>query len=123
MSFNVTFDEFAKPFRENFNNSLDFPASMDLCKHLILNEYRQLFMQQLTSSQQTSPQVLDCPRSKYYADVTDSRMQANVNEESRVRVLKALTFFFAFTSVLMISMYLFMYLLVESRLVKSYKKL
>lgn len=129
LSFNETFDKFSKPFRENFNNSLDFPASMDLCKHLIVNEYRQLFMEQLTvttqqvNSQQRNPQVLDCPRSNYYADVTDSRMQANVNEESKVRVLKALTFFFLFTSVLMISMYLFMYLLVESRLVKSYKKL
>ena len=121
--FNETFEKFSAPFHKPDEENevppwkTEFTTAMDLCKELLLEKYRQTFLRE-----QSSPGVLSCPRSKCH-QLVGTYMEENVDEAARIRVLQVLTFFFTFTSLLMICVYLFMYFLVENRLIKSYKKL
>lgn len=120
------FEKFSEPFQKHTNQQLvEFSDTMKKIYKLIVNDYERLMVKNQTwlmLQEQRIKGRLDCPRSKCF-EVKDTFMQRQEGYDSKIRMLKVLTAFFASASSLLIGTYLFLYLLIESRLLKTYKKL
>ena len=130
---NQTFEEFLKPFKNN--EMKEFTQTMRFVYDLIVNDFEKILLQKneeisiiqkIEKEEEEEEGAFVCPSSECFEEVViDSKIQHVSNKESssKIRVLKVLTIFFGSASFILISVYIFFYILIENRLVKTYKKL
>lgn len=120
----LLFNKFAEPFKNN--DIVDFADTMKNIYNSIVGNYERLLQDnQVNQKKNQNNRIslrLNCPKSKCF-EVKHTYLEREDTYETKIRVLKVLTIFFASASSLLIIVYLFLYLLIDSQLVRTYKKL
>lgn len=118
----ILFEKFVKPYV--ISDIIEFSDTMRVIYSMMINDYEEHLKKEYTKDDKMKykDDSLRCPQSEYF-QADNTRMERNKFQESKLQVLKVLTVFFASATFLLIGVYVFLYLLIEMRLVNTYKNL